>query len=89
MSKKNADTIFEFIKNDEITYKPELFNGEGYKCSIIGAGQELREIDLYIADDKARRYYSENQNYKWLNQLAGEEVEVIKNKMIRFYREVK
>lgn len=89
IEQKNADTIFEFIKNDEITYKPELFNGEGYKCSIIGAGQELREIDLYIADDKARRYYSENQNYKWLNKLRLEEVEVIKNKMIRFYREVK
>ena len=89
IEQKIADNIFEFIKNDDIACKPELFNGEGYKCSIIGAGQELREIDLYIADEKARRYYSKNQNYKWLNKLALEEIEGIKNKMIRFYREVK
>ena len=88
IEQKIADNIFEFIKNDDIAYKPELFNGEGYKCSIIGAGQELREIDLYIADEKARRYYSENQNYKWLSTLPLEEVEMIKTKMIRFYNTV-
>lgn len=83
-----TDDIVESIKNDDIVYKPELFNGLGYKCSMIDAGQELREIDLYIADEKARRYYSENQNYKWLSTLPLEEVEMIKTKMIRFYNTV-
>lgn len=54
IEKKMTDNIFESIKNDVIVYKPELFNGVGYKCSMIDAGQELREIDLYIADEKAR-----------------------------------
>lgn len=88
IEKKMTDNIFESIKNDVIVYKPELFNGVGYKCSMIDAGQELREIDLYIADEKARRYYSENQNYKWLSTLPLEEVEMIKTKMIRFYNTV-
>lgn len=83
-----TDDIVESTKNDDIVYKPELFNGLGYKCSMIDAGQELREIDLYIADEKARRYYSENQNYKWLSTLPLEEVEMIKTKMIRFYNTV-
>lgn len=83
-----TDDIVESIKNDDIVYKPELFNGLGYKCSMIDAGQELRGIDLYIADEKARRYYSENQNYKWLSTLPLEEVEMIKTKMIRFYNTV-
>lgn len=83
-----TDDIVESIKNDDIVYKPELFNGLGYKCSMIDAGQELREIDLYIADEKARRYYSGNQNYKWLSTLPLEEVEMIKTKMIRFYNTV-
>lgn len=83
-----TDDIVESIKNDDIVYKPDLFNGLGYKCSMIDAGQELREIDLYIADEKARRYYSENQNYKWLSTLPLEEVEMIKTKMIRFYNTV-
>ena len=88
IEKKMTDNIFESIKNDVIVYKPELLNGVGYKCSMIDAGQELREIDLYIADEKARRYYSENQNYKWLSTLPLEEVEMIKIKMIRFYNTV-
>lgn len=83
-----TDDIVESIKNDDIVYKLELFNGLGYKYSMIDAGQELREIDLYIADEKARRYYSENQNYKWLSTLPLEEVEMIKTKMIRFYNTV-
>lgn len=83
-----TDDIVESIKNDDIVYKQELFNGLGYKYSMIDAGQELREIDLYIADEKARRYYSENQNYKWLSTLPLEEVEMIKTKMIRFYNTV-
>lgn len=83
-----TDDIVESIKNDDIVYKPELFNGLGFKCSMIDAGQELREIDLYIADEKARRYYSENKNYKWLSTLPLEEVEMIKTKMIRFYNTV-
>lgn len=69
IEKKMTDNIFESIKNDVIVYKPELFNGVGYKCSMIDAGQELREIDLYIDDEKARRYYSGYQNYKWLSTL--------------------
>ena len=88
IEKKMTDNIFESIKNDVIVYKPELFNGVGYKCSMIDAGQELREIDLYIDDEKARRYYSRNQNYKWLSTLPLEEVEMIKTKMIRFYNTV-
>lgn len=88
IEKKMTDNIFESIKNDVIVYKPELFNGVGYKCSMIDAGQELREIDLYIADEKARRYYSENQNYKWLSTLPLENIEAIKTMMIRFYKKV-
>ena len=83
-----TDDIVESIKNDDIVYKPELFNGLGYKCSMIDAGQELREIDLYIDDEKARRYYSGYQNYKLLSTLPLEEVEMIKTKMIRFYNTV-
>lgn len=88
IEKKMTDNIFESIKNDVIVYKPELFNGEGYKCSMIDAGQELREIDLYIADEKARRYYSGYQNYKWLSTLPLENIEAIKTMMIRFYKKV-
>ncbi|MFL4614213.1 hypothetical protein ACJ5HV_03040 [Staphylococcus aureus] len=88
IEKKMTDNIFESIKNDVIVYKPELFNGVGYKCSMIDAGQELREIDLYIADEKARRYYSGYQNYKWLSTLPLENIEAIKTMMIRFYKKV-
>ena len=83
-----TDNIFESIKNDVIVYKPELFNGVGYKCSMIDAGQELREIDLYIDDEKARRYYSGYQNYKWLSTLPLKNIEAIKTMMIRFYKKV-
>ena len=55
---------------------------------MIDAGQELREIDLYIDDEKARRYYSGYQNYKWLSTLPLKNIEAIKTMMIRFYKKV-
>ena len=88
IEKKMTDNIFESIKNDVIVYKPELLNGVGYKCSMIDAGQELREIDLYIDDEKARRYYSGYQNYRWLSTLPLKNIEAIKTMMIRFYKKV-
>lgn len=88
------DHVFFCIKYDELIYKPEIFNGMGYKSSVTYAGdyishQELKEIDIYIADEKARKYYSTNQDYKWLSTLESKDIEIVKNIMLQSFKEMK
>ena len=76
-----SQNILDWVKSNEVTYKPQLLNGFGYIGYHTHTVEEIREIDIYTADEKARNYLSKNLKYKWLNRLNKEDIESIKNIM--------
>lgn len=76
-----SQNILDWVKSNEVTYKPELLNGFGYKGYHTHTPEEIREIDIYTADEKARKYLNKNEQYKWLSRLKSEDIERIKSLM--------
>lgn len=76
-----SQNILGWVKSNDVTYKPELLNGFGYKGYHTHTPEEIREIDIYTADEKARKYLNKNEQYKWLSNQTTEKIEAIKEIM--------